>query len=359
MDIIVHKVNNFEIPQRCEDGYFNATAMCGAFNEDISNWLALNSTFELVTALACRLNIKPNPVNSSNPVNTSITSTYPTLVVVEKGTSNNDETWIHHKLAVQAAMWINSEFGLLVLDWVEAWLTINQKPVKSSKAIDLSPVVEAYIKSSQALNRSIHTAIHQQTDSLREALKALEEAKNIIPTGDIETDNTVTLSNSHYLNSEKPNRDKASKDQLTEEQYLWNDQQQIESVQKIELDTPEEQEAFYTTLRVFAPTRQRKGCLYKFVDKKTLSSGAEVFYPRVTGTRDPDNIKHWYWGFSWEEKVDGQWKNRSVRCHTGAVSIVMAMQNQCLPLTEIISFIKDSKRNIIQNHKFGLIVNEP
>lgn len=355
MHIILHKVNNFEIPQRYEDGYINATAMCGAFNEDVSNWLALNSSFELVAALASRLNIKPSPVNSSNFFSTRITATYPTLVVMEKGASNSGDTWIHHKLAVPLAMWISSEFALLVSDWVENWREHNnQKPVKPSPSPDLSPAVEAYIKSSQALNRSIHTAIHQQTDSLREALKALEAAKNIIATGDIETNDTpVVLPNSKKLNSEKPNSDSKTENQPID------DQQQIESIQKIELDVPLEQDGFYTTLRAFAPTsRHRKGCLHRYLSKKTLKSGAEVFYPRVTGVRDPDNIKHWYWAFCWEEKVNGEWKNRTICCHAGTVSIVMAMQNQHLPLTEIISFIKDSKKNIIQNNKFGLIVNE-
>jgi ParB family transcriptional regulator, chromosome partitioning protein len=37
---------------------------------------------------------------------------------------------------------------------------------------------KAYIESSQALNRTIHTAIHQQTDSLRAVLKVLESSKN-------------------------------------------------------------------------------------------------------------------------------------------------------------------------------------
>jgi ParB family transcriptional regulator, chromosome partitioning protein len=38
-----------------------------------------------------------------------------------------------------------------------------------------SSAAKAYIESSQALNRTIHTAIHQQTDSLREALKEITE----------------------------------------------------------------------------------------------------------------------------------------------------------------------------------------
>lgn len=102
----------------------------------------------------------------------------------------------------------------------------------------------------------------------------------------------------------------------------------------------------------------RRGSLYKYLDKKTLKSGKEVSYPRVAGERDPNNIKHWKWGFCWEEKVNGEWRNRSIGCPTSIVSIVTTMQNQNFHLSEIISFIKHSKQNIIQNYKFGLIVNE-
>ncbi|MCC5611518.1 hypothetical protein LC612_33460 [Nostoc sp. CHAB 5834] len=39
--------------------------------------------------------------------------------------------------------------------------------------------------------------------------------------------------------------------------------------------------------------RQRKGCLYKYIENKKLKSGAIASYPRVIGHRQPDNPTHW------------------------------------------------------------------
>ncbi|MCP6761955.1 MAG: hypothetical protein NHB32_25115 [Fischerella sp. CENA71] len=91
--------------------------------------------------------------------------------------------------------------------------------------------------------------------------------------------------------------------------------------------------------------RQRKGCLYKYLENKRLKDGRIVSYPRVIGDkRDPDNPKHWRWGFNWEEKVDGEWKGRSIgSVPIGAIAMIQSMQKQGVPLEEIIEFIKKSK----------------
>ena len=89
--------------------------------------------------------------------------------------------------------------------------------------------------------------------------------------------------------------------------------------------------------------RQRCGCLYKYLENKKLKDGTVASYPRVIGKRDPDNVKHWRWGFNWEEKIDGEWKNRSIGVPIGAVSMVIGMQNNNCSVNEIISFIKRSK----------------
>ncbi|MBW4512908.1 MAG: KilA-N domain-containing protein [Scytonematopsis contorta HA4267-MV1] len=178
MNIIMHEANGLQVGQRHEDGYINATAMCAAYARDVSDWLKTDSAFDLVIALATKLQVKPIPIKnlkSGNSVFTRISATYPTLVVVKRGSpKNGGGTWIHYKLAVPLAMWISAEFALLVSDWVEYWLNTYQNPVQSPASNKLSPLAKAYIESSQALNRTIHTAIHQQTDSLRETLKALE-----------------------------------------------------------------------------------------------------------------------------------------------------------------------------------------
>lgn len=92
---------------------------------------------------------------------------------------------------------------------------------------------------------------------------------------------------------------------------------------------------------------RRRGCLYKYLENKKLKDGVIASYPRVAGERDPDNPKHWRWGFNWEEKIDGQWKNRSLGCvPVGAIPMIESMQKSDVPLQEIIDFIRRSKRKI-------------
>jgi hypothetical protein len=90
--------------------------------------------------------------------------------------------------------------------------------------------------------------------------------------------------------------------------------------------------------------RQRKGCLYKYLENKKLKNGTIASYPRVIGHRHPDNPTHWRWGFNWEEKVDGEWKGRSIgSVPLGAIALIQSMQNEGVPLEEIIGFIKRAK----------------
>ncbi|MHC5861778.1 MAG: hypothetical protein ACYTXK_33245, partial [Nostoc sp.] len=97
-------------------------------------------------------------------------------------------------------------------------------------------------------------------------------------------------------------------------------------------------------LKQVSKRRQRKGCLYKYIENKKLKSGAIASYPRVIGHRNPDNPTHWRWGFNWEEKVDGEWKGRSIgSIPVGAIALIQSMQNEGVSLEEIIGFIRRAK----------------
>ncbi|WP_292826449.1 hypothetical protein [Nostoc sp. JL33] len=90
--------------------------------------------------------------------------------------------------------------------------------------------------------------------------------------------------------------------------------------------------------------RQRKGCLYRYIENKKLKDGAIASYPRVIGHRYPDNPTHWRWGFNWEEKIDGEWKGRSIgSVPLGAIALVQSMQKEGVSLEEIIGFIRRAK----------------
>lgn len=90
--------------------------------------------------------------------------------------------------------------------------------------------------------------------------------------------------------------------------------------------------------------RQRKGCLYRYIENKKLKSGAFASYPRVIGHRQPDNPTHWRWGFNWEEKIDGEWKGRSIgSVPLGAIALIQSMQKEGVSLEEIIGFLRRAK----------------
>jgi hypothetical protein len=96
--------------------------------------------------------------------------------------------------------------------------------------------------------------------------------------------------------------------------------------------------------------RQRKGCLYKYIENKKLKDGSIASYPRVIGDREQGNPTHWRWGFNWEEKIDGKWKGRSIGCvPVGAIALIQSMQNEGVSLDEIIGFIRRSKNKKVDS----------
>ncbi|NEZ55480.1 KilA-N domain-containing protein [Adonisia turfae] len=128
-------INEIDIAQRVDNGFINATAMCVAHNLDVSDWLATDAVFRVVSALAKRLGIPPNPGISPNSAKTRVSRTFPDLVVARRGSpANGGGTWIHYKLAVSLAQWCNAEFALLVSDWVESWIITHQTPITSQEA---------------------------------------------------------------------------------------------------------------------------------------------------------------------------------------------------------------------------------
>lgn len=92
--------------------------------------------------------------------------------------------------------------------------------------------------------------------------------------------------------------------------------------------------------------RNKKGCLYKYLENKKLKDGRIASYPRITSDfRDPENPYHWRWGYNWDEKIDGEWKGRSIgSIPPGVVGFIQDMRMRNLPIEEIISFIRRAKR---------------
>lgn len=85
------------------------------------------------------------------------------------------------------------------------------------------------------------------------------------------------------------------------------------------------------------------GSLAPYLEHKKVKDGTIVTYPRVVGDRDKNNPSHWKWGYYYEIKIDGEWKNRSISTPYAIVSQVKIMIECDRSVEEIKTFIMNNK----------------
>ena len=166
MKIILHSANGLQIGQRHQDGYVNLTQMAQASGKDLHDYLRLKTTKSFLEELSLETGIPGSKIIQ---------------VFKGRGDRIRQGTWGHPQVAINCGQWCSPRFAVLISKWVVDWMTGGNSPIAETKYYldTLLPIAKAYIENSQALNRTIHTAIHQQTDSLRQALKALESEENL------------------------------------------------------------------------------------------------------------------------------------------------------------------------------------
>lgn len=109
-------VNGVLVEQRANDGYVNATSLAkahqlgGGQRRDVSEWLENAATKRSVDHLSLKTGI-------------------PAFKLVQAKPGRYGGTWIHPRLSVRFAIWLSDDFGFLVEEWVEEWLTTGQKPI--------------------------------------------------------------------------------------------------------------------------------------------------------------------------------------------------------------------------------------
>ena len=157
MNIIIHEANGLQIGQRHQDGYINLSKMAQANGKLIADYLRLDTTKDFLAKLSGYMGI---PIDQL-------------LIKITKGANNQRGTWGHPRVSIHCGQWCSSEFAVLVSQWVFDWLTTYQSPIQSAQPSLESSVAKAYMESTQALNRVIHTAIHQQSNSIRDAIEAI------------------------------------------------------------------------------------------------------------------------------------------------------------------------------------------
>jgi len=153
LTVITHNINKSVVEQRKLDGYINATALTSAYKlasgkrRDVSEWLSNKRTQESLKHLSSKTDI---PVIE--------------LYQVFQGSpETGGGTWIHPKLAVRFGIWLSDEFGYLVEEWVEQWLTSGQSPEYES------------------LNAMIITAIEKSLTPITQQLSEIQEQLQLVP----------------------------------------------------------------------------------------------------------------------------------------------------------------------------------
>lgn len=116
---------NFPVSFRA-DGYLNATEIAEHFGKRINNYLRNERTQEYISALIEFLNI-PETQNRATAENQ--------LVIVKKGGNDKSAqgTWLHPKLAIDFARWLNPKFAVWCDMQIEKILHQNSGSLKTTK----------------------------------------------------------------------------------------------------------------------------------------------------------------------------------------------------------------------------------
>jgi hypothetical protein len=116
--VMVRKMGEFDVGQRIQDGYFNATLLLKQWNHKTGMQKKVSHFFEL-QATKDFIEVLNNEVNSigRNHGDNNISDSY-ILTKGNKSKGIDDQVWMHPYLFIDFAMWINPRFKLEVIRFV-------------------------------------------------------------------------------------------------------------------------------------------------------------------------------------------------------------------------------------------------
>lgn len=137
-----------------EDGYLNATQIAAHFGKLPKDYLKTEQTQQYISALAESLSERTKILTDENQI-----------VIVKKGNSKNftQGTWLHPKLAIHFARWLNPKFAVWCDEQIEILLngkisdgikTVTPKPTRALPDGLTSEQIEAVKKLHNALTKS-------------------------------------------------------------------------------------------------------------------------------------------------------------------------------------------------------------
>ena len=159
MSIQTFSFNQFSVSFQ-ENGYLNATAIAEQYDKRVGNYLRNERTQEYITALTKRL-FNPETRNRATAENQ--------LVIIKKGGNDKKSqgTWLHPKLAVDFARWLNPKFAVWCDEQIEALLNgkVSDGPAAKTTADDrtgLRQAVAALVGRKGIDYSSAYSMIHQR-----------------------------------------------------------------------------------------------------------------------------------------------------------------------------------------------------
>lgn len=136
-----------------QDGYLNATAIAAHFGKQPRDYLKTEQTQQYIAALADFLSTKRKILVKENQI-----------VIVKNGGKERG-TWLHPKLAIHFARWLNPKFAVWCDEQIEQLLSGSQtKPAKTTVA-DRTPLrqaVSALVGKCNIDYSSAYNMVHQR-----------------------------------------------------------------------------------------------------------------------------------------------------------------------------------------------------
>jgi hypothetical protein len=126
------QIGNISVRQRMSDGFINANDMAQPFSLNVKDWLRLDSTWNLFTAMERKKTVNVTWAKKPKQTNTRIANAFPTLIERKQGNKYEGGTWIEPHLAINLAQWLDGEFAVeatfILVDYFKQQSSVNKLP---------------------------------------------------------------------------------------------------------------------------------------------------------------------------------------------------------------------------------------
>lgn len=136
-----------------DDGYLNATAIAAHFGKQPRDYLKTEQTQQYIAALAENLSVKTKILTKENQI-----------VSVKRG-GDEQGTWLHPKLAIHFARWLDPKFAVWCDMQIEQLLSGSQPKLAQTTVADRTPLrqaVSALVGKCNIDYSSAYNMVHQR-----------------------------------------------------------------------------------------------------------------------------------------------------------------------------------------------------